>query len=179
MRSLLGNADGRVTVIGGPSRISGRRLDLWAADLIPTMLSPRWQRENVTEMNCIAAKIELKQGIAKLESLILDTQRITITGSGTLNLETEALDLNLAPRPKRPSLVSLANPVTIRGTLAKPDVSVAQLPSRRRLLRTGLLAGLINPAFLLIAFSDTGTGVANPCGAAIERAYEAAEIDVR
>jgi uncharacterized protein involved in outer membrane biogenesis len=179
MRSLLGNADGRVTVIGGPSRISGRRLDLWAADLIPTMLSPRWQRENVTEMNCIAAKIELKQGLAKLESLILDTQRITITGSGTLNLETEALDLNLAPRPKRPSLVSLANPVTIRGTLAKPDVSVAQLPSRRRLLRTGLLAGLINPAFLLIAFSDTGTGVANPCGAAIERAYEAAEVDAR
>jgi len=28
-------------------------------------------------------------------------------------------------------------------------------------MRTGLLAGLINPAFLLVAFSDTGTGVAN------------------
>ena len=179
MRSLLGNADGRVTVIGGPSRISGRRLDLWAADLIPTMLSPRWQRENVTEMNCFVAHIGLKQGLATVEDLILDTQRITVAGGGMLNLETEAIDLLLAPRPKRPSFVSLANPVRIQGTLAEPDVSVARLPSRRRLMRTGLLAGLINPAFLLVAFSDTGTGVTNPCAAAIERAYETAEVDAR
>jgi AsmA family protein len=179
VRRLLGNADGRVTVIGGPGRISGRSLELWAADLIPTMLSPRWQRQNMTEMNCFVAHIGLKQGLATVEDLILDTQRITVAGGGILNLETEAIDLLLAPRPKRPSFVSLANPVRIQGTLAEPDVTVARLPSRSRLMRTGLLAGLINPAFLLIAFSDTGTGVANPCGAAIERAYEAAEIDAR
>jgi hypothetical protein len=179
VRRLLGNADGRVTVIGGPGRISGRRLELWAADLIPTMLSPRWQRQNVTEMNCFVAHIGLKQGLATVEDLILDTQRITVAGGGMLNLETEAIDLLLAPRPKRPSFVSLANPVRIQGTLATPDVSVARLPSRRRLMRTGLLAGLINPAFLLVAFSDTGTGVANPCAAAIERAYETAEVDPR
>ena len=179
VRSLLGNADGRVTVIGGPGRISGRRLELWAADLIPTMLSPRWQRQNVTEMNCFVAHIGLKQGLATVEDLILDTLRITVAGGGVLNLETEAIDLLLAPRPKRPSFVSLANPVRIQGTLAEPDVSVARLPSRRRLMRTGLLAGLINPAFLLVAFSDRGTGVANPCAAAIERAYETAEVDPR
>jgi AsmA protein len=179
VRSLLGNADGRITLIGGPGRISGRRLELWAADLIPTMLSPRWQRQNVTEMNCFVAHIGLKQGLATVEDLILDTQRITVAGGGMLNLETEAIDLLLAPRPKRLSFVSLANPVRIQGTLAEPDVSVARLPSRRRLMRTGLLAGLINPAFLLVAFSDTGTGVTNPCAAAIERAYEAAEIDAR
>jgi uncharacterized protein involved in outer membrane biogenesis len=179
VRSLLGNADGRITLIGGPGRISGRRLELWAADLIPTMLSPRWQRQNVTEMNCFVAHIGLKQGLATVEDLILDTQRITVAGGGMLNLETEAIDLLLAPRPKRPSFVSLANPVRIQGTLAEPDVSVARLPSRRRLMRTGLLAGLINPAFLLVAFSDTGTGVTNPCAAAIERAYETAEVDPR
>jgi hypothetical protein len=141
------------------------------------MLSPRWQREDVTDMNCIVAHIGLKEGVAEIEDLMLDTQRITIAGSGVLNLETEALDLLIAPRPKRASLVSLANPVTIRGTLSEPEVSVARIPRRRRLAGTGILAGLINPAFLLFSFSDTGTGQANPCASAVESAQEAAEAD--
>jgi hypothetical protein len=165
--------------MAGEGRISGRGLDLWAADLIPTMLSPRWQRENVTEMNCAVAHIELKEGLAELEDFILDTRRITVAGSGVLKLETEALDLLLAPRPKRPSLVSLANPVAITGTLAAPAVSVARLPSRRRFMRTGLLAGLVNPLFLLTTFSDLGTGGANACAAAIERATRAAGVESR
>jgi uncharacterized protein involved in outer membrane biogenesis len=179
LRSLVGDAVGRVTLIAGEGRISGRGLDLWAADLIPTMLSPRWQRKNVTQMNCAVANIELKPGLAELEDFLLDTRRITVAGSGVLDLQTEALDLLLAPRPKRPSLVSLANPVAITGTLAAPAVSVARLPSRRRVLRTGLLAGLVNPLFLLTTFSDLGTGGANPCAAATARAYQAAGVESR
>jgi uncharacterized protein involved in outer membrane biogenesis len=179
LRSLLGNADGRLTLIAGEGRITGRGLDLWAADLIPTMLSPRWQQENVTQMNCAVANIELKPGLAELEDFLLDTRRITVAGSGVLDLQTEALNLLLAPRPKRPSLVSLAKPVVITGTLAVPRVSVAPLPSRRRLLRTGLLAGLVNPLFLLSAFSDLGTGGGNPCAAAIERANRTAGVEPR
>jgi uncharacterized protein involved in outer membrane biogenesis len=175
--SFLGNADGRITVIAGPGKISSRRIDLWASDLIPTMLSPRWQREDVTEMNCMVAHIELKEGVAEFEDLMLDTQRITIAGSGILNLKTEELDVFIAPRPKRASLVSLANPVTIKGTLSEPEVSVARLPRRGRLAGAGILAGLINPAFLLLSFSDTGTVDRNPCVSAVESAYKSVEAD--
>jgi uncharacterized protein involved in outer membrane biogenesis len=174
VRGVLQGARGRLTLIGGPGRISDRRVDLWAADLLPTMLSPRWQRENVTEMNCAVAHVTLSQGVAQVEDFLLDTRRITVAGSGLLNLETEALDLLLAPRPKRASLVSLANPVRVRGTLAEPEVSAARLPSRRRLARTGLLAGFVNPLFLLTAFVDTGSVGSNPCVQAIERAKQAA-----
>ncbi|MBT8363527.1 MAG: AsmA family protein, partial [Deltaproteobacteria bacterium] len=175
--SFLGDAEGRITVIAGPGKISGRRIDLWAADLIPTMLSTRWRRENVTETNCLVAHIELGEGLAKIEDLLLDTQRIRIAASGILNLETEELDVIVAPRPKRASLVSLANPVRIKGTLAEPEVSVTRIPRGRRLAAAGLLAGLVNPAFLILALSDTGTGRANPCDAAVERAREVSGID--
>jgi uncharacterized protein involved in outer membrane biogenesis len=174
---FLGNAEGRITIIGGPGRMKNRRIDLWAADLIPTMLSTQWQRENVTETNCLVAHIELGEGQAKIEDLLLDTQRITIAASGILNLETEELDLIVAPRPKRASLVSLANPVRIKGTLAKPEVSVTRIPRGRRLAAAGLLAGLVNPAFLIFALGDIGTGRANPCDAAVERAREISGID--
>jgi uncharacterized protein involved in outer membrane biogenesis len=176
---FLGNAEGRITIIGGPGRMTGRRIDLWAADLIPTMLSTQWQRENVTETNCLVAHIEVGEGRAEIEDLLLDTRRMTIAASGLLNLGTEELDLIIAPRPKRTSLVSLANPVRIRGTLAEPEVSITRIPRGRRLAGAGLLAGLINPAFLLFALSDTGTGQANPCDAAVERARETAGIDTQ
>ncbi|MGD9045619.1 MAG: hypothetical protein PVG06_18030, partial [Desulfobacterales bacterium] len=178
--NFLGNATGRITIIGGPGQITGRRIDLWAADLIPTMLSTSWQRENVTETNCMVAHIEFKEGLAEIEDLLLDTQRMTIAASGVINLETEALNLVIAPRPKRPSLVSLANPVRIEGTLAEPDVSVTRIPRGSRLAAgtgAGILAGLINPVFLIFALSDTGTGQANPCDAAVAHAREAAGIE--
>jgi uncharacterized protein involved in outer membrane biogenesis len=174
--SFLGNAAGRITIIGGPGQIAGRRIDLWAADLIPAMLSTSWQRDDVTETNCLVAHIELKEGQAEIEDLLLDTQRITIAASGILNLETEELNLVIAPRPKRASLVSLANPVRIEGTLSEPE----RIPKGSRLAAgTGasLLAGLINPVFLIFALSDTGTGQANPCDAAVEKAREVAGVD--
>jgi uncharacterized protein involved in outer membrane biogenesis len=174
---FLGNAEGRITIIGGPGRMKGRRIDLWAADLIPTMLSTQWQRKNVTETNCLVAHIELGEGRAKIEDLLLDTRRIRVAASGILNLETEELDVIIAPRPKRPSLVSLANPVRIKGTLAEPEVSVTRIPRGRRLAAVGLLAGLVNPAFLILALSDIGTGRANSCAAAVERVREISGID--
>jgi uncharacterized protein involved in outer membrane biogenesis len=178
-REFLGNANGRISVVGGPGRISSRTLDLWAADLITTMLSPNWHRESVTEIKCFVTHIDLKEGLAEVDDLLLDTQRITIAGSGLLDLNTEKLDVIIAPRPKRASLVSLANPVRIEGTLGAPEVSVTRLPRGRRLAGAGasLFAGLINPAFLIFTFADTGTGQANPCDAAVEGAREAAGID--
>ena len=128
-------------------------------------------------MNCMAMHVELKEGQAEIDDILLDTERITVAGGGIIDLETEALNILLAPRPKRASLVSLANPVRIEGTLSEPRVSVTRLPRTRRLFGAGagILAGLVNPGFLLLAFADTGTGGANPCDAAIERAYETIE----
>jgi uncharacterized protein involved in outer membrane biogenesis len=171
---MLENVEGRIAIIGGPGRISGRRIDIWAADLIPTMLSSSWQRENVTETNCLVAHVALGDGQAKIEDLLLDTQRITIAAGGNMDLETETLDFVVAPRPKQPSLVSLANPVRIEGTLADPRVSVTRLPRGRRLAGAGfgVLAGLVNPAFLVLTLSDTGTGGSNPCDAVVAQVRE-------
>jgi uncharacterized protein involved in outer membrane biogenesis len=174
---FLGNAAGRITIIGGPGQITGRRIDLWAADLIPTMLSPRWEKQDVFDVNCMVAHIRLKEGLAEIQDCILDSQRITVASSGILNLETEALDLVLVPKPKRPSLVSLANPVKIKGTLSEPEVSVTRISKKRRLAATGALAALINPVFLLFAFSDIGTIEANPCESAVERAHKENEAN--
>ena len=90
-------------------------------------------------------------GIAKTDKLLLDTSRLTVAGSGTLDLDSEELDLVLSPRPKQARLVSVANPVRVTGTLSDPNVAVTVLPRRRTATR-GLISGLVNPALLVFAF---------------------------
>lgn len=59
-------------------------------------------------------------------------------------------------------------------------LKVARLPSRRWIGRgADILGSFINPAFLVLVLSDTGTGVTNPCVAAVERVHEIAEVDPR
>ena len=75
------------------------------------------------------------------------------------------------PIPKRISLVSLTNPVRVTGTLGAPEVSVTVLPRNRMAAAgAGALAGLVNPGYLIFTFTQTGSGDANPCAAAIEKA---------
>ncbi len=167
---FLGDVNGQLIIVGQEGKFGSRRLDLWGSDLVTTMLSREWRREDVTDLNCVAARIGIEDGIAKSDSLLIDSRRITIGAAGTLDLKTEELDLVLAPRPKRISLVSLAKPVHVTGTLASPEVAVTVLPRNRIAAAGGLLAGLVNPGFLVFTLTQLGSGEANPCAAAVEQA---------
>lgn len=169
LRTLLSQADGRITIIGGPGRIVSREIELWISDLVRMMLSGRWLRKPTVDLNCIVSHIDVADGVATTDKLLLDMKRLTIAGSGALDLDTEQLDLLLSPNPKQASLVSFANPVRVTGTLTAPTVAVTRLPRRWTTATSGLLAGLVNPAFLLFAFSDIRSGGGNPCIAAVEQ----------
>ena len=167
-REFLGDADGQLIIVGQEGKFGSRRLDLWGSALVTTMLSSEWRSEDVTDLNCMVARIGIEDGVASSDKFIVDTQRITIAATGTLDLASEALNLVIAPRPKRTSLVSLTNPVRVTGTLAAPEVAVTRLPRNRMAAAgTGLLAGLINPGYLIFTFSQTGSGQANACEVAV------------
>ena len=168
---FLGGANGQLIIVGQEGRFGSRRLDLWASDLVTAMLPWEWGREDVTNLNCLVARINIEDGVARSDELLVDSERITIAAAGTLDLESEELDLVFAPRPKRTSLVSLSSPVHVTGTLATPEVAVTLLPRNRlAAVGTGALAGLINPGYLIFTFTQSGSGQANPCAAAVESA---------
>ena len=168
---MLGNANGQLVIVGQEGRFGSRRLDLWGSDLLTTMLSRNWRSEDVTDINCLVARISIQDGIASSDDLLVDTNRITIGAAGTLDLKSEELNFVLAPQPKRTSLVSLSSPVHVTGTLAAPEVSVTVLPRNRMAAAgTGILAGLINPGYLIFTFAQAGSGESNPCVAAINDA---------
>ncbi len=180
-RQFLGGATGQINLVGGKGKFASRKLDRWAADLTTTMLSSAWERQDVTDINCMVARINVDKGIAKSDEIIVDTKRITIAGSGALDLSTEEIDLVLAPAPKKPSLVSLANPVRVKGPLSSPTVTQKKFGKKgRRImgLAVGALSGFFAPAIpvaVLLTFSDLGTMDDNPCVAAIDKASSEAK----
>jgi uncharacterized protein involved in outer membrane biogenesis len=115
-----------------------------------------------TPVSCAVAQFDLKNGLATAQALLLDTRRVTVTGSGTVNLANEVLALRLDPKPKEVSLLSLANPVLVGGTLSDPTFRPDPAGVAKGL--GGAALGLaMGPIGLLIPFVSAGTGDNNPC----------------
>ena len=160
--SVLGDLNGRLVMVSGGGSLDSKNFELWAADLVTTMLSPKWRGEDVTQLICGVVSMNVAQGVATVDHLLIDTKRIAIAGSGSISLVAETLDLVLAPRPKKTSLVSLARPIKIEGPWASPQVASTKVPSMKRMVKVGTLA-VLNPVFLVASFSHTGQLDKNEC----------------
>lgn len=168
-RTLLAKSNGHIEIVSGKGRIDQSQLNLWASDLLATALTSAWVPKKAVEVNCTIAKIDIRDGIATSDILLLDTERLTVAGSGKLNLSSEELNLLFIPSPKSPSFISLAKPVQVTGYLSAPKVAVTT-GSKTRLLG-GLFTGFANPAALLLLYGDKGRSGkgTNPCLDAVNR----------
>ncbi len=171
-RALLAHADGFARMTIGEGTLPVRHFDLIASDLVASMMPWADRAGDRTDLNCLVTRFKLRDGLATVERLLIDTGKITVTGIGEVNLASERLDLRLDPRPKDPSLISLATRMRVAGSLT--DYGAAPDPVG---LAKGAAAGIalaiseLNPLALMLPFVSMGTGIANPCpGAAAAQA---------
>jgi uncharacterized protein involved in outer membrane biogenesis len=172
LRELLRRANGQAEFIGGPGNIKSRYLNIWSTELVPALLSEAWKPQELAEVNCLIARFGLTEGLARSDAILLDTTRVTVAGIGTVDLAGEYIDVVLTPRPKNPTLISLAHTVRLKGPLSSPDVSTDAKDIAKSAAWVAL--GVTNPFGLVISvaalgvgvvggFSNVGTGVENPC----------------
>jgi uncharacterized protein involved in outer membrane biogenesis len=172
LRELLRRANGQAEFIGGPGNIKSRYLNIWSTELVPALLSEAWKPQELAEVNCLIARFGLTEGLARSDAILLDTTRMTVAGIGTVDLAGEYIDVVLTPRPKNPTLISLAHTARLKGPLSNPDVSTDPKDIAKSAAWVAL--GVTNPFGLVIgvvalgvgvvgSFSNVGTGVDNPC----------------
>lgn len=104
-----------------------------------------------TAIRCGVASFVAHDGVANVQSLVLDTDAALVTGGGSIHLDSETLDLTLRGRPKRPALV-LRSAVAIRGTLAHPQIG---LSGHEVLAQAGAaiaLGAVLTPLAAVLAF---------------------------
>ena len=82
-----------------------------------------------TDVRCFALRLDAHQGLATVSAFALDTTRLSVTGTGTVNLADEVLALQLRPL-LRIGGNGVAVPVRVAGTLAAPQAGLDALERR-------------------------------------------------
>lgn len=112
-------------------------------------------------VNCLMGRVKVESGVAAVETLLLDTADSIIVGGGNMNLGNETLFLDVKPYPKRDSGRRIGIPFAIRGSFAKPTLTLEKVGFVRRLGAAIGLGSEVPPAALsqLVA----GLGEENSC----------------
>jgi len=163
LHDLAANATGTVTAVMPRGAMRSSLAELAGFDLRGLGLMASGNKED-TGIRCGVASFDVKDGTMTSQRLLLDTDPVLITGEGTIDLDSEALDLQLVGRPKHPRLRVRA-PLLVRGTLRHPSFSIeAKKPMAQA--GAGIALGvLLTPVAAMLAFVDPGLAKDSDCGA--------------
>jgi len=162
LRGLAAALNGKTSVVVSDGRMDAQFLDLLAKDLLLGLVKDRASGKG-TRLRCFANSYDIKDGVAVSQVLLLDTDNITVVGEGQTDLGSEAIRYHLVPRPKDPSLVSIATPINVSGSLANPSYAPDTI-SVAGSVATAVAGNLLLPGIgLLLPLLNRGTGEAHPC----------------
>jgi AsmA protein len=127
-------------------------------------------RGGSSEIQCFAARLDARNGIATVQSLVLSSSLISMDGSGTINLGNETLDLHLRPQVRfvaTPVVVPLRVTGSLRAPSTASDVSgaVAGTVGSAAGTALGLPLGIVSG--VLSGGKTIGRSEGADCGAAL------------
>jgi uncharacterized protein involved in outer membrane biogenesis len=161
VHTLMANLNGKVGAVMGKGYMP-KYLDLLSMNLSQRVSSFWGKHEEAGRIKCAVVEFDIKSGVATSEAFVFDSKVAILGGEGDINLRTEQVNFLLVPKPKRPSLVSLATNLRVTGSIVDPKVR----PDTVSLLTKGakaLGALAIGPLGLLVPFANLGANQKHPC----------------
>ena len=159
---MLASSNGKLGLVVAGGEISKLMMEQAGLHLWE-ILELKVTGDRLVKLRCAVADFDVKEGAMRTDALIFDTEITTIVGTGSIDLGQEKLDLTLNQKTKNTSPLALRSPIYIRGSFARPDVSVDKGRVAARAL--GALAlGIVNPFLALIPLIDAGPGKDSDCG---------------
>lgn len=167
LHAWASSLDGRIDLVGGEGRVRSDLLSAGGAGLI-NMFSGWREGDNDLRLNCVVMRLPVKDGVVGTDAVLVDTAAVTVGVRGTVDLRDESLNLKVTPQAKRTSLMSLAVPLRISGTLSEPSVGPDPLGTA---VGAAKIAGMfLNPLVAgAVIVLDSEMTDQNPCVAAIEK----------
>ncbi|NDP43246.1 MAG: AsmA family protein [Aromatoleum sp.] len=175
-RQWVSAATGTLTATVGPATLSNAKFNLDSAlDRLGDAVNPFRKSDPMTEVECVAIRLPLRDGIARIDrSVAMETKKVGVSASGTLDFRNETLDLALNPRVKQGIKIEvphIADLVRFTGTFEAPTVSVDAIGSAATVARVGAAfstGGLSVVGETLFKLSTSGSG--NLCQIALAHA---------
>jgi uncharacterized protein involved in outer membrane biogenesis len=147
--TFAANGNGSVQlVMSGGGELRALLIDLSGLEFGNSLLSALGIPRN-DQIQCFVGDWALRQGMLSTRTLILDTDRNVVTGTGDVNLKDETLDYRLKTDAKHFSIGTVPTPIAITGRFKTPSIRPEALPLVARGGVAAALGFLFPPAALL------------------------------
>ncbi|QIM54230.1 AsmA family protein [Hydrogenophaga crocea] len=115
-------------------------------------------------LRCARFDLVARDGVVEPRLAVLDNRDSTVRLGGRVNLRDESLALRVVTQPKDWTPLSLRTPVTVTGTLGRPQVGIEGRRLAGRLAGAIALGAVAGPAAAVIPLVDLGKpGEGDPC----------------
>lgn len=163
-------ATGTVTAVIPHGQMRKALAELMGVNLTKGLIPLLFGDKSQTEIRCGIAHFEASNGVLTARRFVFDTDVVRAKGSGTVNLKTEQVDLELKGEPKSLELLRLRAPITIKGPLANPAIGI---DASKSLAQGGLAVAagiLLAPVAAILPFVNPGLAKDANCSALIGEA---------
>jgi uncharacterized protein involved in outer membrane biogenesis len=130
-RQMAAGANGHLLLTQGAGKIRSGFISNYGGGVISQLgqkLNPFAKDDPFMKLDCTIARVDIVNGEVTVKPVVIQTEKVTITAHGNIDLRTEKLLLDFNTRPRKGIGVSpgmFTNPlIRLEGTLASPRIGV-------------------------------------------------------
>lgn len=165
-------ANGEVTLVAPSGRIRQAFAELLGVNASKGLILLLSKSDKETTVRCAVADFSVKNGVMTTNHLVADTGVVLARGRGTINLATERMDFRIEGDSKKPRLVRLFVPITIRGPFLAPKVGLDPSKAVGQGGVAAALGSLVNPLVALLPFLTAGEAKDADCAGLVSEARQ-------
>jgi uncharacterized protein involved in outer membrane biogenesis len=180
-RELASVANGRILLTQEPGKIKNTVLGRVSGGIFAQLfssLNPLAKHEEFSNWECTVVSVNLVDGLADIDGMLAQGEKVMIVGGGDVNLKTEKLNIEFNTKPRSGFGISADMFVTpfvkVKGTLSSPSVG---LNKKGTLLTGGAAVATGGLSLLLEAVLDRVTAEGDQCEKALKTAGQHTSYD--
>lgn len=154
---LAGSLNGDFYLLLEDGRMDSMTAELIGVDIMESLSLLIRKKHQSINVKCGYANMNFDNGKGQVEHFFVDSDDTLFNATGTVDLDSEKLNLKITPIPHDSSFFTATTPFHIKGTLSKPKIR----PGKKlyaRLAAAAVLVSLTGPAAALIPFIGIGDG---------------------
>jgi AsmA family protein len=170
IRKFAASSTGNLSIVIPHGQINEVMAELMGIDVARGLGLALSQKQPQADIRCGVIDFKDNHGRVNTTTVYVDTTNVLITGRGSVNLDSEALDLALQGDPKKLRVLRIRAPITIHGTLLHPAIGVKPAKLAEQAGVAAALATLLTPVAAILALIDPGLAKDKDCSTILEQA---------
>ena len=170
LHKAFGRADGQVVVVATGGEVRKAFAELAGSNIVKGL--GLLSKKDMTPVRCAVASFETRGGVMRADNIVVDTGPVLIKGHGTINLDTERMDVHLRGYDKKFRLVRVLLPIRVSGPTKAAKLSIEPGGALAQGGAALTLGALLTPLAAILPFVDPGLAKNADCAGLLAEAVQ-------